>query len=140
MANSGDGDLPATLARSPERAAKIYEKTLVSAEATYHDEKAAHRVAWGAVKNDFEKVGHHWEAKEHGGPSDERAKQPHDAKIAEHGATHGGIDVEGHTREELRAKVREQGIAGTSRMTKDELAHELDKKQRAATAKARTSP
>ncbi len=54
--------LPATLERSPQKAA--YEKTLEHAEAEYDgDEARAHRVAWGAVKNSFEKVGDHWETK-----------------------------------------------------------------------------
>jgi cation transport regulator ChaB len=56
--------LPATLERSPKKAADTYEKTLEHAEAEYDgDEARAHRVAWGAVKNSFEKVGDHWEPK-----------------------------------------------------------------------------
>lgn len=68
--------LPSTLERSPKKAQDTYEKTLEHAEAEYDgDEERAHRVAWGAVKNGFEKVGDHWEAKDEPGPSDPRGAQ-----------------------------------------------------------------
>jgi cation transport regulator ChaB len=67
MPKSDGGDfaeLPSTLARSPKKAQATYEKTLEAAEHEYGgDEARAHRVAWGAVKHGFEKVGDRWEPK-----------------------------------------------------------------------------
>ena len=57
-------DLPGTLQRSPRKAQKTYAETLDSAEAQYDSEERAHRTAWAAVKQGFEKVGDHWEAKD----------------------------------------------------------------------------
>lgn len=39
----------------------------------YHDQDRTARTAWSAVKHTHEKVGEHWEPKDHNGPSDERA-------------------------------------------------------------------
>ena len=59
--------LPSTLERSPQKAQDTYEETLEHAEEEYGgDEARAHRVAWAAVKREFEKVGDHWEPKEEG--------------------------------------------------------------------------
>ena len=44
--------------------------------------------------------------------------------------TYGGVDVEGHTREELYQRARRLGIKGRSRMTKYELADAIARKQR----------
>jgi cation transport regulator len=50
-------DLPASVKdHLPEHAQEIYQKAFNSAWKEYnHDEERAHRVAWGAVKNDYEK-------------------------------------------------------------------------------------
>jgi cation transport regulator ChaB len=123
--------LPSTLERSPQKAQDIYEKTLENAENEYGgDEQRAHRVAWGAVKNSFEKVGDRWEPKPKTGPSDPRSVQPHAAKIAGAGETFGGVDMLHHTKAELDARARELGVERTSRMTKADLARAIAKKQR----------
>ena len=62
-ANAPLAPLPSTLKRSPKKARDTYEATLESAAAECGDEARAHRVAWGAVKQSFEKTGDHWEAK-----------------------------------------------------------------------------
>ena len=68
--------LPSTLERSPQKAQDTYEDTLEQAEQTYAgDEERAHRVAWASVKHSFEKVGDHWEPKDHKGPSDPRSAE-----------------------------------------------------------------
>jgi cation transport regulator ChaB len=115
-------DLPGTLQRSPEEAQDTYEKTLDSAHEQYDSEERAHRVAWAAVKHSFEKVGDHWEAKAHKGPSDERA-------ATGEGRTAGGVDVLGHSKQELYERAKRLGISGRSRMSKQELGEAISRKQ-----------
>jgi cation transport regulator ChaB len=123
--------LPSTLERSPKKAQDTYEKTLEHAEAEYDgDEARAHRVAWGSVKNSFEKVGDHWEAKDEPGPSDPRSIQPHNTKIAGKGETFGGVDMLHHTKDELEARAHDLGVEHTSHLTRADLAREIAKKQR----------
>lgn len=129
MAKETDADIPSTLERSPKKAQDTYTETLASAEKTYGgDEAAAHRVAWGAVKHEFEKVGDHWEAKAEAGPSDSRSKGSTQEKLAGKGETHGGVDVEGHTKDELVERAKDAGVTGTSHMTKAELGDAISKK------------
>lgn len=130
------GELPSTLERSPEKAQRTFEKTLESAEETYHgDESRAHRAAWAAVKHSFEKTGDHWEPKDHRGPSDEKAAQHGpDAQ----GASYGGVDVKGHTKDELLEMARGEGAHVTTHMTKAEIAQELEKANDRKTREKRT--
>lgn len=59
-------ELPGTIRRSPAKAQRTYRKTLESALDTYDgDEERAHRTALAALKHSFEKVGDHWEPKDH---------------------------------------------------------------------------
>src|SRR2546423_13622817 len=114
-------DLPATIKRSPKKAQETYAKALDSAHKTYGgDEERAHRTALAALKHSFEKVGDHWEPKKGGrkGPSDPRAKS---GGPRPRGQSAGGVDVEGHTRDELVKRARRLGITGVSRMNKVEL-------------------
>jgi cation transport regulator ChaB len=122
--NSRKG-MPGTLERSPAKAQRTYKKTLESAEKEYDDEARAHRVAYGALKHSFEKVGDHWEPKGRKGPSDERSRRPR----GRGGQSAGGVDVEGHTRDELYERARKLGVKGRSRMTKMELAQAIARKQ-----------
>jgi cation transport regulator ChaB len=138
-AKGKDGEfapLPSTLERSPKKAQDTYEKTLESAEKTYDgDEERAHRAAWASVKHSFEKVGDHWEPKDHKGPSDPRAAQ-HGPNAK--GASYGGVDVEGKTKDQLLAEARELGAHATTHMTKAELAAEIEKANKRADRKARS--
>src|ERR1700730_1575048 len=103
--------LPSTLARSPEKAQRTYLETLESAEKTYDgDEERAHRTAFSAVKHSFEKVGDHWEPKDHKGPSDPRAERGGAAARRGEGKTFGGVDVLGHSRQELYERARSLGV------------------------------
>jgi cation transport regulator ChaB len=137
-AKGKDGEfapLPSTLERSPKKAQDTYEKTLESAETTYDgDEERAHRAAWASVKHSFEKVGDHWEPKDHRGPSDPRAAQ-HGPDAD--GPSYGGVDVEGKTKDQLLAEARELGAHATTHMTKAELATEIQKANRRADREAR---
>ena len=84
-------------------------------------------VAWGAVKHMFEKVGDHWEYKDHKGPSDPRSRNPR-ARDGE-GQTFGGVDYEGHTKTELYERAATLGVPGRSKMSKAELAEAIARKQ-----------
>ena len=131
-------DIPSTLERSDDKAQRTYEKTLESAEEQYDgDEQRAHRTAWAAVKHSYEKVGDHWEAKDEKGPSDEQAKLSGAAARRGEGKSHGGVDAEGSTKDELYAKAQDAGVEGRSDMTKEQLADALDKANDRATARAR---
>ena len=88
------------------------------AEEQYDSEARAHQTAWSAVKHSFEKVGDHWEAKDERGPSDPQSKQSSAAKRDRPKATHGGVDVEGNTKQQLYERARKAGVDGRSRMTK----------------------
>ncbi|HYW53566.1 MAG TPA: ChaB family protein [Dongiaceae bacterium] len=139
MPKKGNADefapLPSTLERSPKKAQDTYEKTLESAEKTYDgDEERAHRAAWAAVKHSFEKVGDHWEPKDHRGPSDPRAAQ-HGPNAS--GPSYGGVDVEGKTKDELLDEARNLGAHVTTHMTKAEVAGALGKANDRATRRAR---
>ena len=90
-------ELPGTLQRSPKKAQETFAKAHDSAMDTYDDEERAHRVAFSAVKYTFEKVGDHWEPKDHKGPSDERAANPRARE--NRGRTAGGVDVLGQLEE-----------------------------------------
>jgi cation transport regulator ChaB len=122
-------DLPSTLKRSPEKAQRTYAETLESAEETYDgDEERAHRTAWSAVKHSFAKVGDHWEPKEERGPSDpQAARGGADARDGRR-ETHGGIDVDGSTKQELYERARRVDVRGRSKMTKEELADAIARK------------
>ena len=125
----GKEKLPSTLKRSPAKAQRTYEKTLENAEKEYHDEERAHRTAYSALKHSFEKVGDHWEPKDVKGPSDPRSTKSHAAKRRGEGETYGGVDAIGNTREELEKRARDLGVKGRSRMSKEDLAREIAKKQ-----------
>lgn len=118
-------DLPGTIQRSPDKAQRTYEKTLDSAHDQYDSEERAHRTAYSALKHSFEKVGDHWEPKDEKGPSDERAKRGRDGG----GESAGGVDVEGHSKDELYERAKELDIGGRSSMSKQELGQAIARKQ-----------
>jgi cation transport regulator ChaB len=122
-------DLPGTLKRSPAKAQRTYAKTLDSAEESYDSEARAHQAAWSAVKHSFEKVGDHWEAKDEKGPSDPQAKQRGAAARNRPKQTHGGVNVEGNTKEQLYERAKNAGVKGRSSMSKSELADAIARKQ-----------
>jgi cation transport regulator ChaB len=121
-------ELPSTLQRSPEEAQETFAKAHDSAVETYGEGERAHRVAYGALKHKFEKVGDRWVPKEQKGPSDPRSKNP-DARRNK-GKSFGGVDYEGHTKQELYERAGELGVPGRSKMSKEELAEAIARKQR----------
>lgn len=120
-------DLPGTIQRSPDKAQRTFEKTYNSALDTYDgDEERARRAAYSSLKHTFEKVGDHWEPKEEPGPSDERAARGADEPG---GRTAGGVDVRGHTKQELYERAKALDVKGRSNMSKQELAQRIAQKQ-----------
>ncbi len=126
MPNVNKEELPGTLQRSPEKARRTYAETLEHAHEEYDSEERAHRTAYSSLKHSFEKVGDHWEPKDRKGPSDERAKR---SGPDGSGQTAGGVDVEGHTKQELYDRAKKLGVSGRSQMTKMELAQAIARKQ-----------
>jgi cation transport regulator ChaB len=118
-------DLPGTVQRSPAKAQRTYAKTLESAHDQYDSEDRAHRTAFAALKHSFEKVDDHWEAKHRKGPSDPQAKGGRKTRRQ----TAGGVDVMGHSKDELMQRAKKLGIRGRSRMTKMELGKAIARKQ-----------
>jgi len=122
--------IPETLKRSPAKAQRTYAKTKKHAEEEYGPGERAARTAIAALKHSFEKVGDHWEPKKKRGPSDPRAKKSGAEARQGKGESFGGVDFEGHTRDELYARAKELGIPRRSYMSKAELARAISKKQK----------
>jgi cation transport regulator ChaB len=120
-------ELPSTLKRSPKKAQRTFAKAHDSAAEQYGDEERAHRVAYASLKHGFERVEDRWVQKDRKGPSDPRAKNPHARQ--NQGKTYGGVDAEGNTKEQLYQRAKKLGVSGRSRMSKEELAEAIARKQ-----------
>lgn len=130
----GEQELPSTLERSSRHAQQTWIKAHDSAVQQYGEGERSHRVAYGALKHMYEKVGDHWERKENQrkGPSD-----PQSARPRQQGGRSGeGID-ESASKQHLYGLARRLGVQGRSRMTKPELLEALRKANRSKTREAR---
>ncbi|GAB3533999.1 ChaB family protein [Arthrobacter tecti] len=125
-------ELPSTLQRSNKKAQETYAKTLDSAEDQYGDGERAHRTAYSALKHTHEKVGDHWEEKDHKGPSDEQAKGGRSTNKK----TAAGVD-ENATKEHLYDVAKKLDIPKRSSMSKKELVDAIQKANNKETRKAR---
>jgi hypothetical protein len=121
-------ELPDTLRRSSAKARRTWSKAHDSAVESYGEGERAHRTAFAALKHSFEKVGDRWVEKKRKGPSDPKDKQSSRA-ARRSGKTYGGVDVEGHTKDELYQRARKLDIKGRSSMSKYELADAIARKQ-----------
>jgi cation transport regulator ChaB len=130
--NAAQDEIPSTLQRSDEKAQRTFAKAHDAAADEYGDEQRANRVAWAAVKHTHEKVGDHWEPKDHKGPSDPQAEGGADTDRE----TKGGVDANA-TKDHLMDVARELDVSGRSSMTKDELVEAIQKANDKATADAR---
>ena len=124
----GREELPDTLRRSSQKAQRTWIAAHDSAVEQYGDGERAHRTAFAALKHTHEKKGDRWVAKKRKGPSDPRSTKTTAQKARNVGETFGGIDVYGNTKAELYERARRAGISGRSKMSKEELARELAKK------------
>jgi hypothetical protein len=121
-------EMPRTLKRSPAKAQRTWAKAHDSAVETYGEGERSHRTAYSALKHTHEKVDDHWEAKPEKGPSDPQAAKGGRAP-RRGGKTYGGVDVVGHTKKELQERAAKLGVSGRSRMTKEQLAEAIARKQ-----------
>jgi cation transport regulator ChaB len=131
-----DTDIPSTLERSDEHAQEIWKKTHDSAVESYGEGERAHRTAFASLKHSYEKVGDHWEPKEHKGPSDAQAQRSTPQSRDDDRDTHGGVDANA-SKEHLYDVAQRLGIEGRSTMDKDELVAAIEKANARETAKAR---
>jgi cation transport regulator ChaB len=120
-------ELPGPLKRSGAKAQRTWAKAHDSAVETYGEGERAHRTAYSALKHTHEKRGDRWEPKDGKGPSDPRAKNPRARE--NRGKTYGGVDVEGNSRRELYERAKDLGVRGRSRMSKEQLAEAIARKQ-----------
>lgn len=130
--------LPSTLQRSPAKAQRTYKRALESAEESYDSGRAAQRVAYGALKHSFEKVGDHWEPKEGGGkgPSDRQSARRGAAKRDRPVATKGGVDANA-SKSHLMDVARRLDVPGRSKMNKDDLVDAINTANHRKTARSR---
>jgi cation transport regulator ChaB len=132
---SGDArqdEIPSTLQRSDDKAQRTFAKAHDAAADSYGDEQRANQVAWAAVKHTHEKVGDHWEPKDHKGPSDPQAEGGADTDRE----TYGGVDAHA-TKAHLMDLARRLDVHGRSSMSKDELVEAIRKANDKETAAAR---
>lgn len=66
-------EIPSTIMRSDKHAQHLWKKAHDSAVDTYGEGGRAHRVAYAALKHEYEKRGDKWIRKDHKGPSDPQA-------------------------------------------------------------------
>jgi cation transport regulator ChaB len=129
MPKAKDEDLPGPLRKSPAKARRTYRKAHDSAVDSYGEGERAHRTAFSALKHSFEKKGDHWEPKKRKGPSDPQARKSGAAARRSSARTYGGVDAVGNSKQELYERARKLGVPGRSRMTKEQLAEAISKKQ-----------
>lgn len=125
-------ELPGTLQRSGRKAQETFAKAHDAAADQYGDEERAHRVAYSALKHTHEKVGDHWEQKDHPGPSDDQAE----GGVDTHRPTAGGVDAKA-TKKHLRDVASRLGIRGRSRMSRQELVEAIQRANDRETRRAR---
>ncbi len=66
-------EIPSTIMRSDKHAQSLWKQAHASAVKTYGEGGRAHRVAYAALKHEYEKRGDRWIRKGHKGPSDPQA-------------------------------------------------------------------
>jgi hypothetical protein len=130
----GKDEVPSTVERSDDKAERTWVKTFDSAMESYDGDGArARRAAFASLKHTHEKVGDHWEPKDHKGPSDEAAEGggPDNTRPSA-----GGVDANA-SKEHLMDVAKRLDVPGRSSMNKDELVEAIDKANKRETAKAR---
>ena len=129
----GREDMPSTIRRSDKHAQNLWAKTHDSAVKEYGEGQRSHRTAFAALKNEYEKIGDHWERKAERGPSDRQAEGGRNTRRK----TAGGVDANA-SKEHLLDVARKLDIRGRSSMNKDELVKAIEKANDRANAKSRS--
>ena len=128
-------EMPSTIQRSPKKAQRTWGKAHDSAVDEYGEGERAHRTAFSALKHSFEKVGDHWEPKDHQGPSDRQDART--GKSARRGGrTAGGVDANA-TKKHLMEVARRLDVPGRSKMDKGELVEAIQRANERETRKSR---
>jgi cation transport regulator ChaB len=122
-------ELPSTLQRSPRKAQRTFAKAHDAAAEQYGEGQRAHRTAYAAVKQSFEKVGDHWEPKDHKGPSDSGGRGRRDG-------TRGGVDANA-SKKHLYEVAQRLDVPGRSGMDKAELVDAINSANQRETAASR---
>ncbi len=132
----GRQELPSTLRRSPVKAQRTWIEAHDSAVEQYGEGERAHRVAFGALKHSFEKVGDHWELKEGGrkGPSDPQSARPRQVG----GRSGEGVDEQA-SKQHLYELAKKLDIPGRSTMSRSELLAAIRKANRSRTREKQPS-
>jgi cation transport regulator ChaB len=132
----GSQELPSTLRRSPAKAQRTWIEAHDSAVKEYGEGERAHRVAFGALKHSFEKVGDHWEPKEGGrkGPSDPQSARPRQVG----GRSGEGVD-EQSSKQHLYELAKRLDIPGRSTMSREQLLDAIRKANRSKTRQKQPS-
>jgi cation transport regulator ChaB len=128
-------EMPSTLRRSPRKAQETWAKTHDSAVQSYGEGERAHRTAFSSLKHSYEKVGDHWEPKEHKGPSDPQAARSTPSSRRAR-PTAGGVDANA-SKAHLMDLAKRLDVRGRSRMSKDELVEAINKANNRESARSR---
>ena len=129
-------DVPSTVARSDDKAVRTFKKTLESAEDSYGEGERAQRTAFASLKHTHEKVGDHWEPKEHKGPSDARAALSTPESRDDDLPTAQGVDANA-SKKHLVGVARRLGISHPERSTKKQLVEDIQRANARETERAR---
>jgi len=132
-------EMPSTLRRSSKKAQRTWAETHDAAVEQYGEGERAHRTAFSSLKHSFEKVGDHWEPKEHKGPSDAQSasvgrKSAAAARTNQQRSvgTAGGVNANA-SKKHLTKVARRLDIPGRSTMSKDDLVEAIQKANRRET-------
>lgn len=129
--------MPSTVRRSPKKAQETWSKTYESALEQYGEGDRPRRTAFASLKHSFEKVGDHWEPKDHKGPSDAQAARSGGEAVRRRPApTAGGVDANA-SKQHLYDLAKRFDVPGRSSMSKSELVDALRKANNRQTARAR---
>ena len=128
-------EMPDTIRRSPKHAQALWSKVHDAAVKQYGEGERSHRTAFAALKNEFEKVGDHWEAKQKAGPSDAQAARS-TASRGRDAKTAGGVDANA-SKSHLYDIAKRLGIQGRSAMSKGDLVDAIQRENNKRTRKSR---
>jgi cation transport regulator ChaB len=118
---SSDPDIPRTILQSDRHAQRLWKAAHDSAVETYGEGASARRVAFAALKHQYQKQGDKWVKKAHKGPSDPQAARgpttPRKSTDPDTAPTAGGkvAKTEAQAREKAREARREYARAYRAR-------------------------